>query len=108
VRGGNPARIGRAIESTFKEGSVISFAYPFSTAVSAAKSFLHHGNKPLAYVVQQPIRSGKEISLLSDKPQEGEVLFPQGVRFIVVHAGRTRQDGSTMAGVEVWVTVKEA
>ncbi|MGH8933378.1 MAG: hypothetical protein ACRDZO_22760 [Egibacteraceae bacterium] len=106
--GGDPAAIGQAIERTFKKRSVISFAYPFSTATDAARSFLGHGNKGLAYVVQQPIRSGKEISLLSDKPAEGEVLFPQGVRFTVVHAGTTRPDGSTMPGVNVWVTVREA
>jgi hypothetical protein len=99
-----------AIKDAYPKGSVVSFAYPFSTAKKADKSFAATGNKPLAYVVEQPVKSGKDVSLLSDKPKEEEVLFPQGVRFKVVKASSKQPSGivGTLPGVKVWVRVTEA
>jgi hypothetical protein len=99
-----------AIKNAYPKGSIVSFAYPFSTAKRADKSFAASGTKPLAYVVEQPIKSGKDVSLLSDKPNEEEVLFPQGVRFKVVKASTAQPSALVGAfpGVKVWVRVTEA
>ena len=98
-----------AVKNAYPKGSIVSFAYPFSTAKRADKSFAASGTKPLAYVVQQPIKSGKDVSLLSDKPNEEEVLFPQGARLKWSRPLPTAERTSwTFPGVKVWVRVAEA
>jgi hypothetical protein len=92
-------------------GSVISYDYPLSSAKDVASSFINSPNDyDVALLIQQPLKTGRDIEYLSNKVNEREVLFPQGVRFRVVAADPQPPGGVTVDATtqnKLWVTVKE-
>jgi hypothetical protein len=69
--------------AAFAVGSVVTYAFPLSTAKTVDASYIVKAGTDLALVIAG-IRSGRDIEYVSNKPKEEEVLFPQGARFEVV------------------------
>jgi hypothetical protein len=94
---------------TFKVGSVVSYSYPLSTAKDFESSFIVHKGYDVCLSIEQPILTGKDIEYLSNKPNEKEVLFPQGVRFEVVRYQPQPPNDSFRDDTKnkLWVVLKE-
>lgn len=93
----------------FKVGSIISYSYPLSTAKDVDSSYIVLPGYDVCLQIQQPVRTGRDIEYLSNKPNEKEVLFPQGVRFKVISV-QPQPPGPAQRVTNVgklWVVVQE-
>ena len=63
----------------------------------------------MSAIGQPPLLTGKDIEYLSNKPNEKEVLFPQGVRFQVISLSPQppATEAKDATKNKLWVTVKE-
>jgi hypothetical protein len=69
-------------KSSYKVGAVQSFNYPLSSSANLQASYIKKAECDIAFVISG-IKSGKEIGLLSNSPEEEEILFPPGSRFVI-------------------------
>lgn len=94
---------------SFTVGSVVSYSYPLSTAKDLDSSFIVLPGYDVCLSIEQPILTGRDIEYLSNKPNEKEVLFPQGVRFKVVRyqAQPPAEALKEPTKNKLWVVLKE-
>lgn len=90
----------------YRLGTVHDFKNFVSASKESDSSFISDDRVGLAWVIERP-RTGRDITALSTKPHEKEVLFPPGARFMVTRV----EDHSNQAGppyyAKVWIWFDE-
>lgn len=79
-------------QSPYKVGAVQSFNYPLSSSANLQASYIKKDECDIAFVISG-VKSGKDIALLSNSPEEDEILFPPGSRFVITKTNPDGPDG---------------